>query len=284
MRWRGGQRSENVEDRRGRGKAVAVAGVPIGCGTVVLAVAFLALGGDPKVVLGVLEAQQEMQASTPRTQGPAAGRDDEIKDFVSVVLGDTEQVWGSIFRAAGSRYPPPTLVLFEGEVRSACGYTSAAVGPFYCPGDQKVYIDLSFYDELARRFGAPGDFAQAYVLAHEVGHHVQNLQGTMTQVHQQQQRLSKVQANQLSVRLELQADCYAGIWAHHAQTQRQLLEAGDVEEGLRAATAIGDDTLQKRARGRVQPESFTHGSSQQRVEWFSRGLRSGKLSDCDTFR
>ncbi|MCB9674715.1 MAG: neutral zinc metallopeptidase [Alphaproteobacteria bacterium] len=283
MRWEGGRRSQNVEDRRGSRRVPRAASIPLGCGTLLLIGLFLVLGGDPAVVLTLLsEAQIEPSARSP---GAALSPEDErMGELVSVVLADTEDVWGGLFQQAGQRYPPPTLVLFTGQVQSACGFTSAAVGPFYCPGDQKVYIDLSFYDELHRRFRAPGDFAQAYVLAHEVGHHVQNVLGTMGQVQRQQARLPEAQANELSVRLELQADCYAGVWAHHAQAQRQLLEAGDVEEGLRAAAAIGDDNIQRMSQGYVSPESFTHGSSKQRVEWFSRGMRSGAIGDCDTFR
>jgi predicted metalloprotease len=208
---------------------------------------------------------------------------DELAQFVSVVLADTEDTWTEVFRGAGQQYAPPRLVLFESQVRSACGVAGAAVGPFYCPADQKVYIDLAFYDELRRRFQAPGDFAQAYVIAHEVGHHVQNLLGTAQQVHERQQRTGEREANQLSVRLELQADCYAGVWANRAHRARQIIEQGDVEEALGAASAVGDDTIQKRTQGQVVPESFTHGSAEQRMQWFQRGLQSGSPDQCDTF-
>lgn len=255
----------------------------MGCITIVVILVFLLMGGDPEVVATVLDAQQGAQQIQPQPRIAPAG-DDKQADFVKVILADTEDVWTRLFQQGGQRYPKPTLVLFEDVVASACGRSTSAVGPFYCPGDQNVYIDLSFYRELDRRFGAPGDFAQAYVLAHEVGHHVQNVLGTMGKVQQQQARLPEAQSNQLSVRLELQADCYAGVWAHHAQAQRQLLEAGDIEEGLRAASAIGDDAIQRQSQGYVRPERFTHGSSQQRVEWFSRGLKTGDLQQCDTFR
>lgn len=280
-----GRRSTNVEDRRGmgRGAKAGMAGIPIGCGGLILMILFVMAGGDPTVVIQALgEAQQQPQRSAPGPRMPV--NDNGLGEFVSVVLADTEDVWGSIFQKSGQRYPEPTLVLFTGEVRSACGYASAAVGPFYCPADQKVYVDLSFYADLKRRFQAPGDFAQAYVLAHEVGHHVQNVLGTMTQVQRQQRQLPEVQSNQLSVMLELQADCYAGVWAHHAQAQRQVLDQGDLEEAIRAAAAIGDDNIQKMSQGHVVPESFTHGSSKQRVEWFATGMRSGDPNACDTFR
>jgi hypothetical protein len=206
-----------------------------------------------------------------------------VREATAVVLADTEDTWNALLPPYGVQYVDPTLVLFSDVVQSACGMAESAVGPFYCPGDQKVYIDLSFYNELSQRFGAPGDFAQAYVIAHEVGHHVQNLLGTAEKVQVAQQRAGKVGANELSVRMELQADCYAGVWAHHASRSRQLLEAGDVQEGLNAASAIGDDRLQRMAQGRVVPDSFTHGSSEQRVRWFTKGLESGTLEACDTF-
>lgn len=272
MRWQQGRRSTNVDDRRGGGRRAAV-GLPIGCGTLVLAFLFLALGGDPTVVLGLLDSGAVQAPPAQRTN------DDPAAAFVSTILADTEDVWGSLFSRAGSRYPQPTLVLFEDRVRSACGAESASTGPFYCPADQTVYLDLSFFRQLARDLGAPGDFAAAYVVAHEVGHHVQNVTGTMNTV-QQQKRANPTGANSLSVLVELQADCYAGVWAHHANAQRQLLESGDVEEGLRAAAAIGDDTLQG---SRARPDTFTHGTSKQRVEWFARGLKSGDVASCDTF-
>jgi len=227
-----------------------------------------------------------VQPSAPTSQeGPyqETAEEAQSREFVSVVLADTEETWGEIFRQAGRTYEQPKLVLFSGAVESACGFAEAAVGPFYCPGDHKVYIDLSFYQELQSRFGAPGDFAQAYVVAHEIGHHVQTLLGISEQNMAARQRASQAEANALSVRQELQADCFAGIWAHNADRSRQLLEQGDVEEGLNAAAAIGDDRLQKQGRGYVSPESFTHGSSEQRVRWFKRGLESGSVQACDTF-
>jgi predicted metalloprotease len=216
--------------------------------------------------------------------GPGGTRADSQADFVSVILADTEDTWGSIFSASGRRYEPPRLVLFSQATPSACGMGQAAMGPFYCPLDRQVYLDLAFFRELAARFGAPGDFAQAYVIAHEVGHHVQNLLGIAEEVQGMRQRASPEQANALSVLMELQADCLAGVWASHADRQRQILEAGDVEEGLRAAAAIGDDTIQRRSQGHVVPESWTHGSAAQRVQWFRQGLSSGRVDQCDTFR
>ena len=206
-----------------------------------------------------------------------------MREMTAVVLADTEETWNAILPQYSVQYVAPTLVLFDGMVASACGTAESAMGPFYCPLDQKVYIDMSFYNDLSQRFGAPGDFAQAYVIAHEVGHHVQNLAGTAEKVHAAQQRATKVEANELSVRMELQADCYAGVWAHHAARSRQLLEAGDVEEGLNAASAIGDDRLQRMSQGRVVPDAFTHGSSEQRVRWFRKGMETGSLEACDTF-
>jgi uncharacterized protein len=280
VRWGGGRRSDNVEDRRGMSMGgVGVAGG--GIGVVVVVIVALLLGVDPRVVL-----QQMPTGSTVSPSGtPAqtAAQDDPMKEFVSVVLADTEDTWRQLFQAGGKTYVEPTLVLFSGAVQSACGFAQAAVGPFYCPADQKVYIDLSFYADLRDRFKAPGDFAEAYVIAHEVGHHVQNLLGISDKVHAAQQRASESQARGLSVRLELQADCLAGVWAHHADRSRHVLEAGDIEEGLNAASQIGDDRMQMRSRGYVSPESFTHGSSQQRVSWFKRGLESGTTGSCDTF-
>jgi len=284
MRWRDGRRSENVEDRRGTRMGFGGGGLRLGGGGILLLVlgAWL-LGVNPLSVLSLLAGGGEtLQQPAP---GPASGPPtDEGADFVSVVLADTEDTWTALFSQAGGRYAAPKLVLFSQIVRSACGTAQAAMGPFYCPPDQTVYIDLDFYRELRDRFGAPGDFAQAYVIAHEVGHHVQTLLGTSEQVRAAQQRAGEAQANALSVRLELQADCYAGVWAHHADRSRQVLEAGDVEEGLAAAAAIGDDRLQQQTQGQVVPESFTHGSSAQRVEWFRRGLEAGSLERCDTFR
>ena len=278
MKWQGGRRSANVEDRRGMGRPLALGGGLLGLVGLVLS---LLLGGDPSQVPTGPNEDPGYGGS-----GPAAATDpqqDRAKDFVSVILADTEDTWPALLQPLDVQYEPPRLVLFSDAVQSACGFAQSAVGPFYCPGDHKVYLDLGFFDELAQRFGAEGDFAQAYVVAHEIGHHVQNLLGLSDRVRSMQQRTDQAGANALSVRLELQADCFAGVWAHHANKQRQLLETGDVEEGLRAASAIGDDTLQKRARGRVQPESFTHGSSAQRVRWFKQGLDTGDVKGCDTF-
>lgn len=280
MRWQGRRQSGNVEDRRDM--RVAGGGPAIGAGglVVLLAVTWL-LGGDPMQVLQVvLESQPTSSVEGEAAPGPGS---DEASQFVAVVLADTEDTWTPTFAAAGRTYVPPRLVLFTGAVQSACGRGSAASGPFYCPADRKVYIDLSFYDELRSRFGAPGDFAQAYVIAHEVGHHVQNLLGTAEKVQQARQRASETDANALSVRLELQADCLAGVWGHTANRERRLLEEGDLDEGLAAAAAIGDDRLQKQSQGRVSPESWTHGSSEQRVRWFRLGFESGDIDACDTF-
>ncbi|MFC4311059.1 neutral zinc metallopeptidase [Steroidobacter flavus] len=277
MRWQGRQGSSNVEDRRGVrfGRAGG-----IGIGTIVLALIAIYFGQDPSVVLQGVQPSAPTSEEGPYQETPEEG---QLREFVSVVLADTEETWGDIFKQMGRTYEQPKLVLFSGAVQSACGFAEAAVGPFYCPGDHKVYIDLSFYQELQTRFGAPGDFAQAYVVAHEIGHHVQTLLGISEQNMAARQRASEAEANALSVRQELQADCFAGIWAHNADRSRQLLEQGDIEEGLNAAAAIGDDRLQKQARGYVAPESFTHGSSEQRVRWFKRGLETGQLQACDTF-
>jgi hypothetical protein len=253
-----------------------------GIGAIVLAVIVALLGGDPSVVLQQGESPSDRPYSeSPQTQPSAAN--DSMADFVSVVLADTEDTWNSLFQNMGQNYVEPTLVLYSDKVQSACGFARSAVGPFYCPADQKLYIDLSFYEDLKYRHQAPGDFAQAYVVAHEVGHHVQNLMGISDRVRALQNRVDQAQANQLSVRLELQADCFAGIWAHHAQRSRQVLEAGDIEEALNAASAIGDDRLQSQAKGYVVPESFTHGSSAQRVRWFKRGIQTGDPAQCNTF-
>lgn len=280
MRWKDGRQSDNVEDRRGMGAGTMIAGG--GIGTIIIALIAIFLGIDPRTVLQTEPAQvpAARQQAPPRQAQPA----DESARFVSVVLADTEDVWGAIFpKAFGRQYENPKLVLFTDAVQSACGFSQAAVGPFYCAEDQRVYIDLSFYDDLKQRFGAPGDFAQAYVIAHEVGHHVQELTGVMDQIHNLEGRGSERQANALSVRLELQADCYAGVWGYHAQKMKNILEPGDLEEALNAASAIGDDRLQMESRGRVSPDSFTHGSSAQRVQWFRRGFESGDVADCDTF-
>jgi len=262
----------------GRGAAVGGLG---GVGLLVVVVIALLMGVDPTQLL------QDMPASSvPSTTSVDRGApppNDELADFVSVVLADTEDTWNTLFPEMGRRYEEPTLVLFSGVTQSACGFGKAAMGPFYCPADRKVYIDLVFYDELRTRFRAPGDFAQAYVVAHEIGHHVQNLLGISNQVHDAQRRMSKADANALSVRLELQADCLAGIWAHHAQRTRRILEQGDLEEAMGAATAIGDDRIQRQSQGYVVPDSFTHGSSAQRVRWFRHGFTAGKVAACDTF-
>jgi predicted metalloprotease len=252
-----------------------------GLGVVVLVLVAMYFGIDPAILLQ--GTQSGGQVSPARTYSTDNAADKELVEFVSVVLADTEDTWQMLFADSNRRYQEPTLVLFTDAVRSACGFAQAAVGPFYCPGDHKVYIDLGFYKDLKHRFQAPGDFAQAYVIAHEVGHHVQNLLGISQEVHEERRRVSKVEANALSVRQELQADCFAGIWAHHAHRTRQILEEGDVEEALNAASAIGDDRLQRQAKGYISPESFTHGSSSQRMRWFSHGLKTGQLSGCDTF-
>ena len=289
MRWRTGRRSDNIEDRRsepGMPMRVGIPGARVGgVGLILLVLAAAYFGIDPTVLLEGMGGLGTGPASGPpvSTQRQPSPADDEMKHFMSVVLADTEDTWNAIFSQSGKRYEEPTLVLYSGAVRSACGFGQAAMGPFYCPPDQRVYIDLSFYDDLRQRYGASGDFAQAYVLAHEIGHHVQNLLGISDKVQAARQRLGEGEASALSVRLELQADCLAGLWAHHANRSRQILETGDVEEALAAASAIGDDRLQRKSRGYVTPDSFTHGSSAQRTRWFKRGLENGKLSGCDTF-
>ena len=283
MRWRGERESDNVEDQRGfsgGGGRIALGG---GLGTLVIIIIAVILGADPRQLLQ--QVPTEPQAPPTQGQGPrqsANPQEDDLKKFVSVVLGKTEDVWQQIFRENGKQYTDPKLVLFSDEVQSACGRSSAASGPFYCPGDEKVYIDLSFYEELRRRFHSPGDFAQAYVIAHEVGHHVQNLLGISDRVSAMERRMSEVEANKLSVRLELQADFFAGVWAKHVQSQG-LLEAGDIEEALNAASAIGDDAIQRSSTGRVVPDSFTHGTSEQRIRWFRKGFETGDIRQGDTF-
>jgi predicted metalloprotease len=301
MRWTLGRRSQNVEDRRGMGSPrgmripggfripdgtgrgrVARGGGIGGIGLIILLVAAWFLGLDASFLLqggGPVEAPYtDSQPSAPRS-----AEEDQLAEFVSVVLADTEDTWRLLFDQMGEQYQDPTLVLFTGEVNSACGFAQAAMGPFYCPADQKVYIDLGFYDDMRNHFGASGDFGQAYVIAHEVGHHVQNLLGIAEQVQRVRQQVGGVESNELSVRMELQADCFSGVWANHADRARNILEEGDVEEGLNAASAIGDDRMQRQAQGYVVPESFTHGSSEQRVRWFRQGLESGQLGACDTF-
>ena len=278
MLWKGGRRSSNVEDARGSGMGRVAGG---GVGVVVIAVIAMLFGVDPSVILNQMAPTEPPAASSAPGGQPAR---DELTEFVSVVLADTEDTWQAIFKQMGGTYREPKLVLFSNQVRSACGFGQAAMGPFYCPADQKVYLDLGFFRELKTRFKAPGDFAQAYVVAHEVGHHVQNLLGISEKVHQARSRASEAQGNALSVRLELQADCFAGIWANHAQKARQVIEQGDIEEALQAASSIGDDRLQMQSKGYVVPDGFTHGSSEQRVRWFKRGIESGNAKACDTFK
>src|SRR5687768_2687722 len=272
MRWQGRAGSGNVQDRRGMGMALPVGG---GIGGLVLLLLFSALTGQNPV--DIITSQSDEPVGTSGV--PA---DDPQAEFVSVVLRDTEETWSEIFREQGADYPEPTLVLFAQATQSACGLGQSAMGPFYCPNDQQVYLDLSFFHDLETRFGAPGDYAQAYVVAHEVGHHVQTVTGTSSRAQAARERGSEREANAISVRVELQADCYAGVWSHYA-AQRGLLEPGDAEEGLRAAAAIGDDRIQRQTQGRVAPESFTHGSSEDRMRWLRRGLDSGRMDACDTF-
>ena len=278
MRWRNRRQSQNIEDRRGAPRTGLMLGGG-GLGTLVILLVALFFGVDLQTLL-----EQAPSNSVPGAQieGPISPEEEALQQFVSVVLADTEDAWHALFQQSGEPYREPTLVLFTGQVRSACGIAGSAVGPFYCPGDEKVYIDLAFYQELKARFHAPGDFAQAYVIAHEVGHHVQNLLGIMDKVHSAQARMSEAQANQLSVRLELQADFLAGVWAHYAQ-ESDVVEPGDIEEALQAASAIGDDRLQHEAQGYVVPDSFTHGTSEQRAHWFRRGLETGDIQQGDTF-
>lgn len=283
MKWEGNRQSDNVEDRRASGGGFSGGGRRIGIGSIVIAlVASYFLGVNPLTVLGILGGGEPVPASQniPAQRPPA---DDRMAQFVSTVLADTEDVWKDLFAQAGGSYQNPKLVLFRGATPTACGQGQAAMGPFYCPPDRKVYIDLDFYETLQNRLGAPGDFAQAYVIAHEVGHHVQNLMGVTGKMDQMRARVSQVEYNALSVRLELQADCLAGVWAHHAQASRQLLEQGDVQEAMNAAARIGDDALQRAGGGAVVPESFTHGSSAQRQRWFGIGLQFGSIKRCDTF-
>lgn len=283
MLWRGRQGSSNIEDLRGiGGRGLALGGG--GCGTLIIVVLALLFGVDPQRLLNQLPNQPQAPTQTQQGRQGATQQDDEMKQFISVVLADTETVWSELLpKQAGVRYRKPTLTLFTGSVSSACGRASSAVGPFYCPGDEKIYIDFSFYRELKTQFKAPGDFAQAYVLAHEVGHHIQNILGTSDKVTAAQQRTrSEAQANQLSVALELQADCYAGVFAYYEQN-KGYLEAGDINEALTAASAVGDDNIQKMSQGYVVPDSFTHGSSQQRASWFQRGFQAGDMRQCNTF-
>jgi predicted metalloprotease len=287
MKWEGNRQSDNVEDGRdsgGGGGGFRLGGGSLGLGSVVIAVvAGWIFGINPLTILGLMSGGggSPVVQEAPAHKPPA---DDKMAQFVSVVLADTEDVWREKFRAAGGTYREPKLHLFRGATQTACGQGQSAMGPFYCPADEKVYIDLNFYETMRTRLGAPGDFAQAYVIAHEVGHHVQKLMGITDKTDNMRQRMSEAQYNAVSVRIELQADCFAGIWAHDAQAARQVLEQGDVEEALNAATQIGDDTLQRKSRGTIQPETFTHGTSAQRVAWFKRGLQSGRVNDCDTLQ
>ena len=291
MRWEGNRESSNVEDLRaggggGGGRGFGIGGGAIGIGTIVVAlIGGAVLGVNPLTILGILTggggAPQVQQQQGP---APAPPANDQAARFVSTVLADTEDVWTQLFKQGGATYTPPKLVLFRGAVRTACGAGQAAMGPFYCPADRKVYIDLSFYETMKTRMGAPGDFAQAYVIAHEVAHHVQNELGISEQAERARSQMSQAQGNQVSVRIELQADCYAGVWAHHAQNSRNILEQGDVEEAMNAAQKIGDDALQANAGRAVVPESFTHGTSAQRQRWFATGLKTGSVQACDTFK
>lgn len=287
MKWEGNRESDNVEDRRGGGGGgggggFGIGGKSIGIGGVIVAlIVSYVFGINPSTVLSLMSGggvPMQQQAD-----GPTSKPEDRMGKFVSVVLADTEDTWGALFRQEGQAYQPPRLVLFENAVGTACGTGQSATGPFYCPGDQKVYLDLGFFQLMQERFRVSGEFAQAYVIAHEVGHHVQKLMGISDQVHNAQQRASQKAGNALSVKLELQADCFAGLWAHHANRSRQILEQGDVEAALKAATAIGDDALQRQSQGQVVPDSFTHGSSEQRVRWFRTGLEGGAIAQCDTF-
>jgi uncharacterized protein len=287
MKWEGHEKSSNVEDRRSAGGGGGrIGGRGIGLGTIVIALlAGWIFGINPMTVLGILGGTGGGDAPTVQ-QGPAPQppANDPMAAFVSTVLRDTEVVWGQMFQGGqGGGYQEPKLVLFRGAVPTACGTGQSAMGPFYCPGDAKVYIDLDFFDTMKKRMGAPGDFAQAYVIAHEVGHHIQNLMGITQKVDGMRGRIPEAQMNALSVKVELQADCLAGVWAHHSQRGKQWLEQGDIEEALNAASQIGDDTLQRKSQGTVVPETFTHGSSAQRVAWFKRGLQSGTVNQCNTF-
>jgi predicted metalloprotease len=281
------RRSDNVEDERGSGIG---RGAGIGIGTIVIVVIGYFMGVSPSTLLSILNGEDPQSVTAPNPANPAGGSsagtasNDPQVDFVRAILGETEDVWGAYFKNLGKTYVRPKLVLFSGQVASACGFASAAAGPFYCPGDQKVYIDLTFYRQLATEFGAPGDFARAYVIAHEVGHHVQNLLGITDKAAQAEQRAGRAAANHVSIEIELQADCFAGVWAAQANNARKILEPGDLEQGLKAASSVGDDTLQRREQGTVVPDSFTHGTSAQRVGWFRRGFESGKIDNCDTFR
>ena len=280
MRWRTGRRSRNIEDRRRMRIPRKAAGG--GIGIIVVALIAMYFGVDPTIFLN--QSGPTSSIGTQTTTRQISPEENQLAEFVSVVLADTEDTWHALFNKMGQNYREPNLVLFTGAVESACGFAQAAMGPFYCPADQKVYIDLSLYQDLKNQHQAPGDFAQAYVIAHEVGHHVQTLLGISEKVHAARRRMSQVEGNRLSVMQELQADCFSGVWAHHAQRARQILEEGDIEEALNAASAIGDDRLQRTSRGYVTPDSFTHGSSKQRVRWFKQGFKTGDVAQCNTFR
>jgi len=282
MRWQGRRESDNIEDRRGMrvGRTAGIGGI----GLVAVYLISMYFGVDPRVLLGGIETSQvgtQPDSSEPYQE---SAHEAEQRQFVSVVLADTEDVWGAVMADMRGSYRKPTLTLFSGAVDSGCGQAEAATGPFYCPADEHVFIDLSFFDEMEQQLGAPGDFAQAYVIAHEVGHHVQKLLGISERVQELSKRVDEIEANQLSVRLELQADCYAGLWARHADQAASILEAGDIDEALGAASAVGDDRLQRRAGGQVVPDSFTHGTSEQRARWFRNGFDKGTLEACDTFK
>jgi predicted metalloprotease len=282
MRLEDQRASQNIEDRRGMGGRGMRVGGGIGIGGLLIAVVAMFMGVDPRIVLGLLGGAEQITQSVPQKPGPVGAPNDEMGRFVAKVIGSTEDTWRMLFQQQGGQYSEPRLVLYEGGTRTACGFGSATAGPFYCPPDRTVYLDTSFFQLLSQRFRAPGDFAQAYVIAHEVGHHVQNQLGIMAKMQEMRPRLSEAQNNALSVRVELQADCFAGVWAYHAQKRGQI-EVGDVDEALRAASAIGDDTLQRASQGRIVPESFTHGTAEQRVRWFRTGMQSGTMAACNTF-
>jgi predicted metalloprotease len=285
MKTEGRRESENVEDRRGQGGG----GMPMGragvggLGLIIIVVLALVFGVDPRQFLGQIEQQQGGAETAPGQPYQESPEEAKRSAFIKVVLADTEDVWSAIFKNSGQTYAEPTLVMFSGQIQSACGFAQSAAGPFYCPRDQKVYLDLSFYDEMAGKLGAQGDFAFAYVVAHEVGHHIQTLLGTSQKVQNARQQASEEESNALSVKLELQADCFAGVWANHTEKQKHVLEQGDIEEAMNAAAAVGDDRLQKAAQGYVVPESFTHGSAAQRATWFRKGLQTGDPNQCNTF-
>ncbi len=284
MEWRGRRESENVEDRRGRRVPGGVAGIG-GAGIVIVLIVSLLTGQNPLALLQSMGAGADTQGAASDQPYQETPEEHELSQFVRVVLADTEDIWGKIFQdELGRPYEKPTLVLFTDAVQSGCGSAQAQMGPFYCPADHKLYIDLTFYQELRERFGAPGDFAQAYVIAHEVGHHVQNLLGLSEKAHTAEQNADEAGANTISVKVELQADCYAGVWANHTEQQKHVLEHGDLEEAIGAAQAVGDDRLQMQTQGRVVPETFTHGTAEQRAHWFEQGFSTGDLKRCDTFK